>query len=74
MDVFNRVDFPNPPVAERAAPDLRPRVGSKVVDAGLRLHNIDDDFIGRGRDIGAYEAGQALLIYGPRPEGWTRDS
>ncbi len=68
-DVFEGVAFPNPAIPEREPADLRPRPGAKVVDAGLRLANINDDFLGEGPDIGAYEAGQPLPLYGPRPEG-----
>ncbi len=64
--VFNKVEFPNPPVPEREAPDLRPVHGSSVTDAGLRIPNINDDFEGEGPDCGAYEAGQKLPHYGPR--------
>ena len=66
MSVFNNVAFPNPPLPEREPPDLRPRDGSVVVDAGERLPNVNDGFIGRGPDIGAYEVQQALPHYGPR--------
>jgi len=69
MDVFEGVAFPLPAIPEREPPDLRPRAGSKVVDAGLRLPNINDGYSGEGPDIGAYEAGQTLPLYGPRPEG-----
>lgn len=66
MSVFDDVAFPTPAIPERAPADLRPRAGSAVVDAGLRLPNINDDAAGTGPDIGAYEAGQALPQYGPR--------
>lgn len=67
MTVFPQgVAFPDPPVPERAPADLRPRSGSAVVDAGLRLPNVNDGFRGKAPDIGAYEAGQALPHYGPR--------
>jgi hypothetical protein len=69
LSVFEGVVFPNPPLPEREPADLRPRAGSAVVDAALRIPNINDDALGAGPDIGAYEAGQALPIYGPRPEG-----
>jgi hypothetical protein len=70
MSVFDpSVEFPNPPVPERRPPDLRPRPGSAVVDKALRIPNLNDDYLGAGPDIGAYEAGQALPVYGPRPEG-----
>jgi len=69
MEVFNGVVFPSPPVPERKPPDLRPLPGSVVVDAGCRLPNINDGFRGAAPDLGAYEAGQELPVYGPRPMG-----
>jgi hypothetical protein len=69
MSVFDSVAFPNPPLPERAPPDLRPQAGSVVVDAGLRLPNINDIFRGAGPDMGAYEVGEPLPHYGPRPRG-----
>jgi hypothetical protein len=69
LSVFDNVRFPNPPLPERDPPDLRPRAGTPVVDAGVRLANVNDDFRGAGPDIGAYEAGQPLPHYGPRPRG-----
>ncbi len=64
--VFDNVEFPLPPTPERATPDLRPLAGSRVVDAGIHIPNINDGFIGKAPDCGAYEAGQALPHYGPR--------
>ncbi len=72
LGVFEGLEFPLPPLPERHPADLRPRAGSAVVDAALRLPNINDDFLGQGPDIGAYEAGQALPVYGPRPEAPQR--
>ncbi|MFC2076896.1 right-handed parallel beta-helix repeat-containing protein [candidate division KSB1 bacterium] len=69
MTVFNGVPFPYPPVPEREPPDLRPVPGSTVVDSGFPLANINDGFKGSAPDIGAYEAGQELPLYGPRPKG-----
>lgn len=73
-EVFEGVEFPLPPVPERQPADLRPHPGSKVVDAALLIPNINDAFLGSGPDIGAYEAGQPLPIYGPRPEGWDEET
>ena len=50
-------------------PDLRLRPGSAAVDAGVRLPNVNDGFTGSAPDLGAYEVGQELPVYGPRPEG-----
>jgi hypothetical protein len=46
--------------------DFRLKAGSKAVDAGVRLPNVNDDFAGKAPDLGAYEAGKPLPIYGPR--------
>ena len=37
------------------------------MDAGAILPNINDGFIGSAPDLGAYELGQPLPTYGPRP-------
>jgi hypothetical protein len=74
LGVFAAVEFPDPPVPVRQPPDLRPRPASAVVDRGVRLPNINDDFLGDGPDIGAYEAGRELPIYGPRREGIDEDT
>ncbi|HET8550095.1 MAG TPA: right-handed parallel beta-helix repeat-containing protein [Bryobacteraceae bacterium] len=69
MSVFDpQVEFPNPPLPERAPPDLRPRRGSKVENAAVRIPNVNDRYLGNGPDIGAYEVSQPLPTYGPRPE------
>jgi hypothetical protein len=65
-DTFEGVDFPDPPIPEREVPDLRPKQGSKVVDAGVKIPNVNDDYLGNAPDCGAYEAGQELPHYGPR--------
>jgi hypothetical protein len=36
------------------------------MDAGVRLANINDDFGGQAPDLGAYEIGKPLPVYGPR--------
>jgi hypothetical protein len=69
MSVFNGVAFPDPAIPERPVPDLRLRPGCAAVDAGAVLANVNDDFKGKAPDPGAYEVGQALPVYGPRPEG-----
>lgn len=47
--------------------DLRIARGSKAVDAGTPLANINDGFAGKAPDLGAYELGRPLPHYGPRP-------
>jgi hypothetical protein len=65
-DVFNDIEFPNPPVPERGVPDLRPKAGSRVVDAAVLIPNINNNYKGKAPDCGAYEVGQQLPHYGPR--------
>jgi hypothetical protein len=69
LSVFEGVEFPNPAVPERKIADLRLRAGSAAIDAGQRLANINDGHRGAAPDLGAYELGQALPHYGPRPQG-----
>ena len=48
--------------------DLRLSPRSRAVDAGEVLPNINDGYQGEAPDLGAYEAGEDLPHYGPRPE------
>lgn len=71
---FANFKFPAPPAPEPnffyAPQDLRPSAScALVVDQALLIPNINDNFLGAGPDIGAYEAGQQLPIYGPRLAG-----
>ncbi|MFC2076481.1 right-handed parallel beta-helix repeat-containing protein [candidate division KSB1 bacterium] len=74
MTVFNGVVFPNPPHPEREVPDLRPLPGSVVIDAALLIPNVNDDYTGDGPDMGAYELGRDMPIYGPRPAGLDEET
>ncbi|HVV44333.1 MAG TPA: hypothetical protein VHC72_03985, partial [Bryobacteraceae bacterium] len=47
--------------------DFRLKPGSAAIDAGVALPSINDDFTGRAPDLGAYEFGQPVPHYGPRP-------
>jgi hypothetical protein len=70
LSVFKAaVEVPYPPLPEREPADLRLRPGSAAVDAALLISNINDNFTGNAPDIGAYELGQKLPHYGPRPPG-----
>ncbi len=60
------VTLPDPPVDAYLPPDLRLRGGAAAVDAGEVIPNINDQYAGGAPDLGAYELGQALPIYGPR--------
>jgi hypothetical protein len=48
--------------------DLRLKEGSAAVDAGERLPNFNDGFRGKAPDLGAYEAGDAPMSFGPRKQ------
>jgi hypothetical protein len=48
--------------------DLRLRPGSRAVDAGVVLPGVTDGFHGAAPDLGAYEYGDELPHYGPRPK------
>ncbi len=67
MDVFAaNVAFPDPVFPERQPQDLRIKPGSAAADAALLIPGVNDDFTGKAPDMGAYETGKALPIYGPR--------
>ena len=51
---------------EAADLDFHLKPGSKAVDAGMPIPNINDGFTGRAPDLGAYELGQPPPVYGPR--------
>ena len=50
-----------------APPDLRLHESGDAVDAGILLPGVNDGFAGTAPDLGAYEAGADLPLYGPRP-------
>ena len=47
--------------------DLRLRENAAAIDAGIELPNVTDGFKGSAPDLGAYEFGEPLPHYGPRP-------
>ena len=53
--------------ADRAV-DLRLKPGCAAIDAGEALPGFNDGFAGKAPDLGAYELGQEIPLYGPRPE------
>ncbi|WP_426732057.1 right-handed parallel beta-helix repeat-containing protein [Myxococcus faecalis] len=61
------VAYPASPMTLYAAPDLRPRAGSTVENAGTPLDNITDGYAGSAPDLGALEVGAPIPTYGPRP-------
>jgi hypothetical protein len=48
--------------------DLRLKPGCAAIDAGEILPGWNDGFAGKAPDLGAYELGQEIPRYGPRPE------
>jgi hypothetical protein len=69
---FVRVSAPDPADPRRfyrpAEFDFTLRAGSRAVDAGVVLPNVNDGFTGRAPDLGAFERGRPLPTYGPRQE------
>jgi hypothetical protein len=69
-EIFENLARPDPtrPHAVYDAKDLdfRLRPGSKAVDAGVRLPNVNDDYTGKAPDLGANEVAKPVPIYGPR--------
>jgi len=69
-DVFRDVVVPDPVDLERVYQredlDFRLRPGSAAVDAGVALPNLTDGYTGAAPDLGAYEYGKPLPVYGPR--------
>jgi hypothetical protein len=76
-DIFESLRPPSPPDSSKpgrpydgSGLNFRLRPGGKAVDAGVRLPNVNDGFGGKAPDLGAYEVGQAVPIYGPR---WLKE-
>jgi hypothetical protein len=46
--------------------DLSLKPDSAAVDAGTVIPNVNDDYTGQAPDLGAYEVGKPLPVYGPR--------
>ena len=70
-DIFEKLSPPDADrpyaVYEAGKLDFRLKPRSKVVDAGIRLPSINDDFTGKAPDLGAHEVGKPDPVYGPRP-------
>lgn len=69
-DIFENVSAPTTEdpgrLRDAKDSDFRLRAGSKAVDAGMILPNVNDGYHGRLPDLGAYERGEAVPHYGPR--------
>ncbi len=61
------VAFPADANTQFATVDLRLAAGGGAQDIGVAIPNINDGFAGAAPDVGAYEAGSMLPVYGPRP-------
>lgn len=65
---FNSFNVPSPPPAPVPFQHLTLDANCAAVDAGLPLANINEGFLGSAPDMGAYELGQNMPHYGPRPQ------
>lgn len=59
MEAHHNFEGPAPGLVNPEARDFRPAPGSPVIDAGVVLPGINDNFRGDAPDLGAYEAGEA---------------
>lgn len=73
--LVNYEDLMSVPALDRSNPwtlhdpadvDFRLRPNSAAIDAGVRLPGINDNANGAAPDLGAYEYGEPLPVYGPR--------
>ena len=64
METFN---VPGPPPTTIPPQFMTLKPGCNAIDAGTILANINDGFAGAAPDLGAYEFGQPMPQYGPRP-------
>jgi cellulose/xylan binding protein with CBM9 domain/Big-like domain-containing protein/parallel beta helix pectate lyase-like protein len=64
LTTFN---FPGPPPTSIPPQFMALKAGCNAIDAGTILANVNDGFTGSAPDLGAYEFGQPLPQYGPRP-------
>lgn len=69
-DIFENVAIPDPAepwtVYRTENLDFRLKEGSKAVDKGCLIPNVNDDYTGAAPDLGAYERGTPPPLYGPR--------
>lgn len=67
LDVFaSTVAYPSSPFPAYAPPSLVLKAGSAAEDVGVVLPNVNDGYAGAAPDLGAYERGAAVPVYGPR--------
>lgn len=70
FDIFQDLKPPDPAgrhaVYHAVDLNFRLKPGSKAVDAGVVIPTVNEDFAGRGPDLGAIEVGKPERKYGPR--------
>ena len=67
LNVFaTDVSIPTSPFPGYDPVDMRLAAGSAAEDAGLAIPNVNDGYAGAAPDLGAYELGASLPVYGPR--------
>ena len=64
---FASFNVPGPAPVPIPAQYMTLKSGCNAVDAGMALPNISETYSGSAPDLGAYELGQPLPVYGPRP-------
>lgn len=64
---FTTFNVPGPAPVPIPPQHMTLTAGCTAVDTGVILSNINDGFVGTAPDLGAYELGQPLPTYGPRP-------
>ncbi|WP_205665218.1 right-handed parallel beta-helix repeat-containing protein [Caldimonas tepidiphila] len=60
------VAYPSAPMTQYAMPDLRLKAGAAAENKAIRIPNVNDSFTGTAPDMGAFEVGAAMPVYGPR--------
>lgn len=63
---FTRFDVPSSPPAPMPSQYMALKAGCNAIDAGRILDNINETYTGTAPDLGPYEWGKPLPLYGPR--------
>ena len=58
------VSIPANPLATHTPPNFKLATQSPAIDAGVELAGFNDRFTGKAPDLGAYELGKAIPVYG----------
>jgi hypothetical protein len=66
---FTTLNVPGPAPVPIPPQHMTLTASCNAIDAGALLPNINDGFVGGAPDLGAFELGQPLPSYGPRPAG-----